>query len=106
MLMPRTTAFRIERPALAALCVGGVIAALVPFDLAFAFLTRGSVVLRAVALPLIGLAGLAARSRVGLRFDTKGLTHPVAVPVAVAALVALHVAVGDVTLCRAPPVVP
>ena len=100
MPTPRSTAFRIELPALAALGVGSVIAALVPFDLAFAFMTRGSAVLRALALPVIGLAGLAAAGRVGLRFRSKNLTHPVAAPVLVAALVALGVSIVDGYLCR------
>lgn len=87
-------------PALAALCIGSAIAALVPFDLAFAFATRGSAVLRAIALPAVGLAGLFAANLVGLRFGSKSLTHPVAVPVLVAALVALGVAILDGLLCR------
>ena len=87
-------------PAVAALCAGSVIAALVPFDLPFAFVTRGSVVLRALALPVIGLAGLVAAGRVGLRFGSKNLAHPVAVPVLVAALVALGVAILDGLVCR------
>lgn len=85
---------------LAALAVGSVIAAVAPFELAFGFLTRDSAVVRALALPVIGLVGLVAASRVGLAFGTKNLSHPVGTPILVAAAVALGVAILDGFLCR------
>jgi hypothetical protein len=96
----RNALLPIDGPLLAALAVGSVIAAVAPFDLAFDFLTRGSSLGRALALPVIGLIGLVAARRVGLGFGSKNLKHPVAVPVLVAALVAFAVAAVDGFLCR------
>jgi hypothetical protein len=90
----------IDRPLLAALAVGSVIAAVAPFDLAFDVLTHGSSLGRALALPVIGLIGLVAARRVGLGFGAKNLKHPVAAPVLVAVLVAVAVAAVDGILCR------
>jgi hypothetical protein len=96
----RHALLQIDRPLLTALAVGSVIAALAPFDLAFDFLTRGSSLARALALPVIGVIGFVAARRVGLGFGAKNLKHPVAVPVLVAAVVAVAVATVDGFLCR------
>jgi hypothetical protein len=92
---------QIDGSLLAALALGTAIAALAPFDLAFDFLTRGSPLGRAVALPLIGLIGFVAARKVGLGFGAKNLKHPLAAPILVAALVAAAVATLDGVLCRA-----
>ena len=96
----RNTLFPLDGPLLAALAVGSVIAAVAPFDIAFDFLTRGSSVGRALALPVIGLIGLVAARRVGLGFAPKNLKYPVAVPVLVAVAVAIAVATVDGFLYR------
>ena len=81
--------------ALVTLAIGSVIAAIGPFDVAFGLSTGGSAVLRAVALPAMGLAGLFFASRVGLTVPTFGLRHPVRTPLAVAFAVAFAVAAID-----------
>src|SRR5882672_5919951 len=80
---------------LVTLAIGCVIAAISPFDIAFGLATGGSEVLRAVALPAMGLAGLFFASRVGLTVPTVGLRHPLRTPLAVALAVAAAVAVID-----------
>src|SRR4051812_44505378 len=96
----RTAPIQIDKPLLVALGVGSLIAALAPFDLAFDFLTNGSALARALALPVIGIIGLAAARRVGLSFGAKDLARPVALPLLVAAVVAAGVAIVDAFLFR------
>jgi hypothetical protein len=81
--------------ALITLAIGSIIAIIGPFDVAFALATGGSAVLRAIALPALGLAGLFFASRVGLTVPTLGLRHPWRTPLAVAFAVATGVAAID-----------
>jgi hypothetical protein len=81
--------------ALVTLAIGSVIAIVGPFDVAFGFATGGSAVLRAVALPALGLAGLFFASRVGLAVPTFELRHPWRTPLAIAFAVAAAVAAID-----------
>jgi hypothetical protein len=79
------------------LALGSAIAVLAPFDLAFAAATGGSPLRRAVALPALALAGLSFAGRVGLQVPATRLRHPIAAPLAVAAVVALAIVAVD---CR------
>jgi hypothetical protein len=81
--------------ALVTLAIGSIIAIVGPFDVAFGLATGDSALLRAVALPALGLAGLFFAGRVGLTVPTFGLRHPWRTPLAVAFAVAAGVAAID-----------
>ncbi len=80
-----------NRALLAALVIGGSIAAITPFDLAFDAVTLGNSFLRAIMLVTLGVAGWLAASKVGLRVESHG-ARPILIGLAAALLVALYVA--------------
>lgn len=83
-----------NRALLAALVIGGSIAAITPFDLAFDAVTLGNSFLRAIMLVTLGVAGWLAASKVGLRVESHG-ARPILIGLAAALLVALYVAAVD-----------
>ncbi len=101
-----STAFQLERstilifqgsfkPLLPVLAIGGVIAAVTRFDLAFEAITFGSSVLRVFVFAALAIAGAFFAGRVGLRLQFHGTKHPILVGIGAAAIVATAVALID-----------
>jgi len=86
---------------LVGLAIGSLIAAIAPFDNAFDMLTGGSAVLRVLALPAFGLAGIFFARRVGLPVSAAALRHSLRTPLLIALGVAIAVAVIDGFVFRA-----
>ena len=88
-------------PALVAIVLtSATIAVLSPFDIAFAAVTFGSPLLRAVMMAAMALVGAFCAQRVGLRLDGHGARYPVLIGVAMAALMAAYVIAMDAFLFR------
>ena len=86
---------RPDAPMLAALAVAAAIAALQPFDLAFAAATFGVPLLRSALIVGLALAGGWAARHVGLQIAPAGQRHPLLAPVLVSSCVAVFCAVVD-----------
>jgi hypothetical protein len=90
-------------PALVAiLLIGMTIAAIGPFDVAFAAATFGSLLARAGLLAVLALIGAFCADRVGLRLEGHGTRWPVLVGIAAAIAAAVYVAAIDGVIFRAP----
>jgi hypothetical protein len=82
------------------LAVGGLIAALAPFNAAFAFATGGSAPARVIVLLALGSVGTLCASRTGLRIPSMGLRHPFLTPLAIAAVVSFEIVIVDCFVFR------
>jgi hypothetical protein len=88
------------RPLLPVLLIGGVIAAIIPFDLAFEAMTRGSALQRVVVFMLLAGAGAASAERVGFRLNFHGSRRAPLIGAGAAVAVAIAVALIDGVLFR------
>ena len=88
-------------PLAAIIVVGGVIAALAPFDRGFAALTAGSAGGRAGLLVAMAVVGSAAAARLGLRLTGHGAKSPVGVGLAAAMAMAAYCLTIDCWMLRA-----
>jgi hypothetical protein len=86
--------------AIAIVAVGCVIAAIAPFDTAFAYLTNGSALARVCLLAVIGTCGVFCAEKSGLQLRPSNLRCPTLMPISIALLVAVYVIVIDCILFR------
>jgi hypothetical protein len=77
------------------LSIAGAVAWLAPFDLAFGALTLGNPALRSATIVVLALTGLKVGEGLGMSFRPQGLKHPIALPVAAAAAMAVFCSVAD-----------
>ena len=84
----------------AILLIGMAIAAIAPFDVAFAAATFGSSFARIGLLAVLALIGAFCADRVGLRLEFHGARSPLMIGAAAAIAVAVYVAIIDGVLFR------
>jgi hypothetical protein len=88
-------------PLVAILLIGMVIAAIAPFDAAFAAATFGSFLARIGLMAVLTLIGASCADRVGMRLEGHGTRWPVLIGVAAALAVAVYVVAIDGVFFRA-----
>lgn len=101
--LPNALAHFVRPSALVTLLIGTTIAAISPFDRAFAAVTHGSALARVCLLVTLGLIGIYCSNQNGFVLRKPG-AHPVIAGVVCALGVAVYVALIDAWLFR--PVVP
>jgi hypothetical protein len=95
--MARHARFRL----VAILLIGMAIAAIAPFDVAFAAATFGSFLARIGLIAVLTLIGASCADRAGMRLEGHGTRWPVLIGLAAAVAVAVYVAAIDGFLFRA-----
>jgi hypothetical protein len=98
--LPTLPAHFVSSSALVTLLIGATIAAIAPFDLAFATLTHGSALARVCLLVTLGLIGIHCSNLNGFVLHKRG-AHPIIVGALCALGVAVYVALIDAWLFRA-----
>jgi hypothetical protein len=93
-------AARHRSDAIAIVMVGCVIAAIAPFDTAFAYLSNGSALARVCLFAVIGTCGVFCAEKSGLQLRPSGLRCPTLTPIRIALLVAVYVIVIDCVVFR------
>src|ERR1700733_11089045 len=99
-VLPTLPAQLVSSSALVTLLIGATIAAITPFDLAFAALTQGSALARVCLLVTLGLIGIYCSNLNGFVLRKRGL-HPIIAGALCALGVAVYVVLIDAWLFRA-----
>jgi hypothetical protein len=99
-VLPTLPAQFVSSSALVTLLIGATIAAITPFDLAFAALTQGSALARVCLLVTLGLIGIYCSNLNGFVLRKRGL-HPIIAGALCALGVAVYVVLIDAWLFRA-----